>query len=87
MQAMKRTANNAANGKNSDLKNLTVPGQELVGVLDGFRDELLVLKQTVAQYTETNEQDKRNRLMPGNKDRSIVSLARHQSLTSLGCSG
>lgn len=46
-------------------------GQELVGVLDGYNDELAVLKQTVSQYTETNEQDKRNRLMP-NREKPVV---------------
>lgn len=50
---------------------LTLKGQELVGVLDGYKDELAVLKQTVATYTENNEQEKRNRLMP-NRERNVV---------------
>eukprot|EP01127_Copromyxa_protea_P001692 TRINITY_DN11627_c0_g1_i1.p1 TRINITY_DN11627_c0_g1~~TRINITY_DN11627_c0_g1_i1.p1 ORF type:complete len:243 (+),score=47.61 TRINITY_DN11627_c0_g1_i1:24-752(+) len=59
IQAMKLTASNAANG------------QELVGVLGAYKEELSILKQTLSQYTETNEQEKRNRLMP-NRDKDRI---------------
>jgi hypothetical protein len=45
-----------------------------------------VLKQTLAQYSDTNEQEKRNRLMParGDKDRMTVNFHSLPRLTVKG---